>query len=117
MKSEIFKIFNEIQTRTNTKEHHDQLINLFKKNKSAPFCQALDDIFLIIIKNFDKNTMPLKNIKEFMKDFLFAALKLPKHQEEAKQFLNHFCNFFIQNPKKNKHKSLLLYFLGKEHLF
>jgi len=112
MKAEIFKIFNEIQTRTNTKENLEELINHFKKSKPAKFCEDMDDIYLIIIKNFDKNTMPLKNIKEFSKDFLFSVLKLPKHQEQAKKFLNHYCEFFIQNPKKNKHKTILLYFLG-----
>ena len=112
MKSELFKIFNDIQTRTNTKENTDALIDLFKKSKHITFCDALDEVFLIIIKNYDKNAMPLKNIKEFVKEFLFAIIKLQKHQDQAKKFLNHYCEFFIQNPKKNKHKTLLLYFLG-----
>jgi hypothetical protein len=116
VKENIYKIFNDIQTRCNTKENTEELITIFEKNKVNKFNEVIEKVFLIIFKEFDKNNVALKNIKEFVKGFLEKIVK-QKHQEKAKSFIEYFCALFTSSVKKQKFKTLCLYFLSKLNYF
>lgn len=107
-----FSMFNEIQTGTNLKENLENFLNLFEKKNLKSFIKNLEDIFLIIIKNFDKNHIPLKNIKNFLKQFISKVMKIQKKIPLSKEFICHFCCFFTQDTKKNKYRTINLYFLS-----
>lgn len=62
----------------------------------------MEKVFLIILKNYDKNTVALKNIKEFIKNFLEKVVKISKIKENTKHFIRHFCGFFLGNTKSLK---------------
>jgi hypothetical protein len=118
MKAEVYQIFNEIQTRTNTSENFDNFVSIFEKEKNAvKFNEVIENVFLIIFNNYEKNNVVLKNIKEFMKDFLEKIVKVAKLKEKTKAFINYFCNLFTQTVKKPKYKGLCIYFLSKQYLF
>lgn len=113
---QIFKIFNEIQSETNTKENMKSLYRLYESTNINEFIKILEDIFLIIFYNYDKNTCPLKNIKDFLKTFIDYTLKNQKLKNKNITFLNYFCNLFTKNGKKSKYKQLSVYFLCKSNL-
>jgi hypothetical protein len=113
MKAEIYKIFNDIQTRTNTSENLENFVSLFEKSKWKEFNSIMENVFLIMMKNYEKNNVVLKNIKEFLKSFIEKILKIPKTLENTKKFINYFCDMFTCNTKKSKHKNLCIYFLSK----
>ena len=108
---EIFQIFNEVQTGTNTKDNIELLLNHFEKKKFKSLLNDLEQIFLIIIKNYEKNNIPLKNIKDFLKQFISKILKMPKKTELTKELICHFCRFFTQNTKKTRYRTVNIYFL------
>jgi hypothetical protein len=112
MKAQVYKIFNEIQTRTNTLENQETFIDIFEKSRGKEFNEVLENVFLIVFKNFDKNNVILKNIKEFIKVFLDKIVKQPKLKEQAKGFISYFCKLFTSNVKKPKYKNLCIYFLS-----
>ena len=112
MKAEVYKIFNDIQTGTNTNENLKSFVSIYEKNSITKFNEAIENVFLIILKNYEKNNVVLKNIKEFLKLFLEKIVKITKLIESTKCFLNHFCKLFINNVKKPKYKTLCIYFLS-----
>ncbi len=114
MKAEdIYDIFNNIQTGSNTVDNLSKLVNYFEKDKNkGKFLNYMENIFLIIIKNFDKSNMAIKNIGDFISDFLLKILKDHKLRESSKLLINHFCQLFTLNTKKIKLKNLCLYFLS-----
>jgi hypothetical protein len=112
IKTEIYRILNDIQTRTNTSDNLDSFIKIYQKNKEKEFNESLENVFLIIMKNFDKNNVVLKNIKEFIKLFLDKIVKITKLRETTKRFLNNFCQLFTMSTKKPKYKNLCIYFLS-----
>lgn len=111
-KEKMFSIFNNIQTRTETKDNLEAFYALFESAPIPDFNEALESIVLIIFFNYDKNNLPLKNIKEFLKLFLEKALRNQKLKEKLRAFLKHFCNLLTLNAKKIKYKNLSLYFLS-----
>lgn len=113
----IFQIFTEVQTGTNTKENLDKLLEFYEKKTKKMFLENLEQVFLIVIKNFEKNNIPLKNIKDFLKQFIQKIIKIQKKIELTKDFICHFCKFFTQNTKKTKYRSVSVYFLRKIILF
>ena len=115
MKAEVYQIFTDIQTRSNTTENLESFVKIFEKNPVVKFNDVLENVFLIIIKNFEKNNVALKNIKEFIKSFMEKAIKISssKAKDNLKKFIKHFCEFFTSNAKKHKYKTLCLYFLSK----
>ena len=110
-KQTLYGIFNEIQTRTDTKENLQSLYELFEATPIQEFNECLENVFLIIFYNYEKNTLPLKNIREFLKSFIEKISKSQKLKKNTKEFLNYFCNLFTLNAKKIKYKSLSIYFL------
>lgn len=112
-KEQMFSIFNDIQTRTETKDNLEEFYALFESAPIAEFNEALENIFIIIFFNYDKNNLPLKNIKDFLKLFIEKALKNQKLKEKIRSFLKYFCNLLTLNAKKLKYKNLSLYFLSK----
>lgn len=116
-KLKIFEIFSEIQTRTNTKENLESFCEIFENNSIDEFNEILEKVFLIILYNYDKNTLPLKNIREFLKIFIERIVKNSNLKNKVKDFLNYFCTLFTSNAKKLKYKSLSIYFLSKNFIF
>ena len=112
-KDRIYQVFNEIQTGTNTSDNLDTLIKIFEKAKPLEFNECIEKVFLIIIKNYDKNNVVLKNIKDFLKSFIEKIMKVPKIFESTKKFINYFCDLFTYNTKKYKLRNLCIYFLSK----
>jgi hypothetical protein len=110
---EFFEIFNEIQTGSNTKENLEKMLSIVEKKKMKNLIDNLEQVFLIIIKNYEKNNIPLKNIKDFLKQFLAKLIKNEKKLPLAKDLISHFCSFFTQNTKKSKYRSVNIYFLRK----
>jgi hypothetical protein len=113
MKEKIYKIFNEIQTRTNTSENLESFIKIYEEATPTEFNAVMENVFLIIINYYDKNDVVLKNIKEFIKSFIERILKIPKVLKNTKKFINHFCKLFTSNTKKPKWKNLCISFLSK----
>jgi hypothetical protein len=117
MKADIYKIFNDIQTRTNTMENLESFLSIYEKSKGKgmqDFLAVLEQIFLIVLKNYEKNNVVLKNIKEFIKLFLEKIIKITKLKESTKQLINYFCKMFTGSAKKPKYKTLCVYFLSKK---
>ncbi len=111
---DIYDIFNNTQTGSNTVENLSKLINFFEKEKNKDnFITHLEMVLLIILKNFEKSNMALKNIGEFISDFLQKILKIQKMKDHNKKLLNHFCQLFTLNTKKHKIRNLCIYFLCK----
>ena len=113
MKVDIYNIFNEIQTDTNTKDNLTKLIGFFEKKKTKEFIEIIEQVILMIYKYHDKNNAALKNIKDFLKRFLEKIIKIQKLKNENIEFIEYFCNLFTQNTKKNSIKELSLIFLSK----
>jgi hypothetical protein len=109
---ECFNAFNEIQTGTNINHHLDKFLNHFDKKNLKSLLTNLEEVFMIIIKNFDKNNIPLKNIKNFLKKFITKIVNIQNKIPLAKEFICHFCSFFTQDTKKSKYRSISLYFLS-----
>jgi 6-pyruvoyl-tetrahydropterin synthase len=111
---DIYEIFNNIQTGSNTVDNQSKLVNFFEKEKNKDnFITHLEMVFLIILKNFEKSNMALKNIGDFIADFIQKVVKMPKIKEANKKLLNHFCQLFTFSTKKPKIRNLCIYFLGK----
>ncbi len=113
MKEEIYDIFNEIQTDTNSRENLTKLVNLYEKAKFDKFIDILQNIIMMIFKYHDKNTAALKNIKDFIKRFLEKIIKIQKLKNFNTVFIEYFCNLLTQNAKKHQHKELCFLFLSK----
>ena len=116
-KQKIYDIFSAIQTRTDTKENLQSLYEIYESTPIDEFNEILESIFMVIFYNYDKNTLPLKNIREFLKSFIEKIVKNQKLKKQTKEFLNYFCNLFTLNGKKIKYKSLSLYFLSKNYIY
>ena len=56
-KQTLYGIFNEIQTRTDTKENLQSLYELFEATPIQEFNECLENVFLIIFYNYEKNTL------------------------------------------------------------
>jgi len=111
-KLQMYGIFNKIQSVTDTKNNLKKLINLYENENINEFISNLEKIFAIIFYNYDKNTVPLKNIREFLKTFLDKITKNQKNKKKNEEFINYFCELFIHNSKKIKYKTLNIYFLN-----
>ena len=114
---EIFQIFNEVQTGTNTKENVEKLIGFVEKKTIKAFVENLEQVFLIIIKNYEKVNIPLKNIKDFLKQFIGKLVKVQKKMHQTQELISNFCTFFTQKTKKTKFQTVNLYFLRKFVIF
>lgn len=112
MKAEIFRIFNEIQTGSNTIDNLDELFKHFEKKETKKFNETFESVILIIFKNYDKNNVALKNIKEFLLNFLDRITKVHKLNNKTSELLAHMCSLLCLTTKKVKHKILCLYFLS-----
>jgi hypothetical protein len=111
---EIYAIFNSIQTGSNMAENLENLVKHFEKDKDKEnFISLLEKVFFIIIKNYEKNNMALKNIKDFIQDFLEKIIRNQKQKDGAKKFLNYFCQLFATHTKKQKFKIVNIYLLSK----
>jgi len=113
MKAEIYEIFNEIQTDTNTKENLSRLVTFYEKGKFDDFIDIIQNVLMMIFKYHDKNTAALKNIKDFLKRFLEKIIKIQKMKKSNTVLIEYFCNLLTQNAKKNLHKDLCFLFLSK----
>lgn len=113
----IFQIFTEIQTGTNTKENLDKLLIFFDQKTIKHFFENLEQVFLIVIKNHENNNIPLKNIKDFIKQFFQKIVIIPKKIDLTKEFICHFCRFFTQTTKRSKYRSVSIYFLRNFTIF
>ena len=111
-KLQMYEIFNKIQSVTDTKNNLKKLITLYENENINEFISNLEKIFAIIFYNYDKNTVPLKNIREFLKTFLDKITKNQKNKKKNEEFINYFCELFIHNSKKIKYKTLNIYFLN-----
>ena len=102
-KQTLYGIFNEIQTRTDTKENLQSLYELFEATPIQEFNECLENVFLIIFYNYEKNTLPLKNIREFLKSFIEKISKsyewmfLISHLNEVKDW----CESNVVVTKEN----------------
>lgn len=108
----IFLIFNEIQNITNYKENLKSLYKLYESMNIKTFNKIIEDILLIIIYNYDNNNCPLKNIRDFIKNFVDTITKNQKLKKKNIEFLSYFCNLLTSSGKKQKYKWLSIYFLG-----
>lgn len=113
MKAEIYKIFNEIQTETNTKENLSALVAIYERRKLEEFIDIIQNVIMMIFKYHEKNNAALKNIKDFLKKFLEKIIKIQKLKKENSVFIEYFCNLLTQNAKKHQHKELCFLFLSK----
>jgi hypothetical protein len=115
MKAEdIYEIFNSIQTGSNTAENLENLVKFFEKDKDKThFVENLEKVFLIVIKNYEKNNIALKNVKDFVQDFLEKLMRNQKLKDGTKKLLNHFCQLFSSHMKKQKFKIVCIYLLSK----
>ena len=112
MKAEIYEIFNEIQTDTNTKENLSRLVTFYEKGKFDEFVDIIQNVLMMIFKYHDKNTAALKNIKDFLKRFLEKIIKIQRMKKNNSVFIEYFCNLLTQNAKKHQHKDLCFLFLS-----
>ena len=83
-KQKIYDIFSAIQTRTDTKENLQSLYELYESTPIDEFNEILESIFMVIFYNYDKNTLPLKNIREFLKSFIEKIVKNQKLKKQKK---------------------------------
>ena len=110
-KEKIYQIFNQIQTSTEIKQNLKDLYELYESLNIKDFIEILEKVILIIFSNYEKNTVPLKNIKEFLRNFIEKISKNQKIKKKNSEFLNYFCDLFTQNTRKLRYKSLSIYFL------
>ena len=111
-KQKIYKIFDDIQTSLDKKENLSDFYEIYEDISINEFITILDYVFGMILTQYDKNTVPLKNIREFLKKFLEKSVKNSKLKKKNTELINHYCELFTKSAKKNKFKILCIYFLN-----
>ena len=111
-KQKIYKIFDDIQTSLDKKENLSDFYEIYEDISINEFITILDYAFGMILTQYDKNTVPLKNIREFLKKFLEKSVKNSKLKKKNTELINHYCELFTKSAKKNKFKILCIYFLN-----
>ena len=111
-KQKVYKIFDDIQTSLDKKENLSDFYEIYEDISINEFITILDYVFGMILTQYDKNTVPLKNIREFLKKFLEKCVKNAKLKKKNTELINHYCELFTKSAKKNKFKILCIYFLN-----
>ena len=111
-KQKVYKIFDDIQTSLDKKENLSDFYEIYEDIPINEFIIILDYVFGMILTQYDKNTVPLKNIREFLKKFLEKSVKNSKLKKKNTELINHYCELFTKSAKKNKFKILCIYFLN-----
>ena len=111
-KQKVYKIFDDIQTSLDKKENLSDFYEIYEDISINEFITILDNVFGMILTQYDKNTVPLKNIREFLKKFLEKSVKNSKLKKKNTELVNHYCELFTKSAKKNKFKILCIYFLN-----
>lgn len=109
---QIYSIFHEVQQGLNFTENVTELAKIAenKKNLKA-FLETVDRIFLIIYKNFEPGLEAFTQIKEFIKILVEKIVNIKK-SEIPITIINHYCQFFCQEPRKKTLKNISMHFLG-----
>ena len=110
-KQKIYKIFTDIQTSLDKKENLSDLYEIYEDISTSEFIKYLDNIFGMIFTQYEKNTVPIKNIREFLKKFLEKSVKNSKLKKKNMELINHYCELFTKSAKKSNVKMLCIYFL------
>ena len=110
-KQKVYKIFSDIQTSLDKKENLSDFYEIYEDIPTDEFITYLDNIFGMIFTQYDKNTVPIKNIREFLKKFLEKSVKNSKLKKKNIELINHYCELFTKNAKKSNVKMLCIYFL------
>ena len=111
LKEKIYQIFNQIQTSTEIKQNLKDLYELYEEHNTKEFIEIIENVIYIIFANYEKNTVPLKNIRDFFRTFIEKISINQKLKKKNSEFINHFCDLFTQNTRKIRYKSLSIYFL------
>ena len=61
-KQKVYKIFSDIQTSLDKKENLSDFYEVYEDISINEFISILDNIFAMILTQYEKNTIPLKNI-------------------------------------------------------
>ena len=99
-KQKVYKIFSDIQTSLDKKENLSDFYEIYEDIPINEFINYLDNIFGMIFTQYDKNTVPIKNIREFLKKFLEKSVKNSKLKKKNIELINHYCELFTKNAKK-----------------
>ena len=110
-KQKVYKIFSDIQTSLDKKENLSDFYEIYEDISINEFINYLDNIFGMIFTQYDKNTIPIKNIREFLKKFLEKSVKNSKLKKKNIELINHYCELFTKSAKKSNVKMLCIYFL------
>ena len=110
-KQKVYKIFSDIQTSLDKKENLSDFYEIYEDISINEFINYLDNIFGMIFTQYDKNTVPIKNIREFLKKFLEKSVKNSKLKKKNIELINHYCELFTKSAKKSNVKMLCIYFL------
>ena len=110
-KQKIYKIFSDIQTSSDKKENLSDFYEIYEDISTNEFIKYLDNIFGMIFTQYEKNTVPIKNIREFLKKFLEKSVKNSKLKKKNIELINHYCELFTKSAKKSNVKMLCIYFL------
>ena len=110
-KQKVYKIFTDIQTSLDKKENLSDFYEIYEDISINEFITYLDNIFGMIFTQYDKNTIPIKNIREFLKKFLEKSVKNSKLKKKNMELINHYCELFTKSAKKSNVKMLCIYFL------
>ena len=78
LKEKIYQIFNQVQTSTDIKQNLKDLYELYEENNTKEFIQIIENVIFIIFSNYEKNTVPLKNVRDFLRTFIE---KISKNQK------------------------------------
>ena len=111
-KKKVYKIFSDIQISLDKKENLSDFYEIYEDISINEFISILDNIFGMILTQYEKNTVPLKNIREFLKKFLEKNDKNSKLKKKNIELINHYCELFTKSAKKSKFKMLCIYFLN-----
>ena len=111
-KKKVYKIFSDIQISLDKKENLSDFYEIYEDISINEFISILDNIFGMILTQYEKNTVPLKNIREFLKKFLEKSVKNSKLKKKNIELINHYCELFTKSAKKSKFKMLCIYFLN-----
>ena len=85
LKEKIYQIFNQIQTSTEIKQNLKDLYELYEEHNTKEFIDIIENVIYIIFANYEKNTVPLKNIRDFFRTFIE---KISKNQKLKKKTQN-----------------------------
>jgi hypothetical protein len=114
-KFEVYRIFNEIQSRTNTNANAESFFKIFEKTEPDVFNSYLEKIFLMIFKSYKERSAALKNIKDFLRMFIEMMVRRSK-TPRIQQFFKFLCTFFTQECIKKRDNKLCVYFLSKNFI-